>query len=123
MTATQLLSFRKSRKLTQKELGDLLGTSVQNISNWENGKHLIPDWVLKELYRAVNISLPIEDLYRLVEIAKQQERPLDQILGDAMRAYMATSGPPDQKAIHLKYSAEHELAKPEKIKEPSPDQE
>lgn len=35
----RLKELRKEKKLTQKELADIIGTTKLTISNWENGKH------------------------------------------------------------------------------------
>lgn len=37
----RLKELRKEKKLTQKELADIIGTTKLTISNWENGKHSI----------------------------------------------------------------------------------
>ncbi|WP_228099548.1 helix-turn-helix transcriptional regulator [Streptococcus danieliae] len=35
----RLKELRKEKKLTQKELADIIGTTKLTVSNWENGKH------------------------------------------------------------------------------------
>lgn len=32
--------MRETKNLTQKELGDIIGTSITNISHWESGKNI-----------------------------------------------------------------------------------
>ena len=95
MTPAQLKAFCEAKNLTQKDLAQLLGTSPQNITNWIKGKHDIPTWVEKELFRTVKIPLPIEDLHSLVEHARREHQPLETILAAAIRAYLSlpnTSG-------------------------------
>ena len=52
-----LTSRRKEMKLSQSELGDILGYSMQTISNWETGRCL-PDLCLWDnLARALDIDV------------------------------------------------------------------
>lgn len=89
MTKEELKAIRLSKGMNQKEFAALLHTSDANVSRWENGKHDVPDWVEKEIFRIVNVSLPIEDLYRLIEHTRTTQVPLDQLIGNAIRAYLS----------------------------------
>ena len=102
MTADQLKAFCAAKLLSQKELATLLGTSPQNITNWIKGKHDIPSWVEKELYRTVKIPLPIEDLHALVEYARRHDQPLESLLAEAIRDYLTA---PSRRQI-IEYRAE-----------------
>lgn len=96
MTKEELKAIRLSKGMNQKEFAALLHTSDANVSRWENGKHDVPDWVEKEIFRIVNVSLPIEDLYRLIEHTRTTQVPLDQLIGNAIRSSSAgtpTSSP------------------------------
>ena len=49
--------LRKSKNLTQEQLGEILGVSSKSISRWENGKNL-PDYsILNSLCNTLGISI------------------------------------------------------------------
>jgi len=97
MTAAQLLHFRKSRGLTRQKLAEELGSiSASAINGWESSAAPVPDWVEEKLLRTTLITLPIEDLSRLLEIAREESLPFDALLTQSIREYLAhrPSGPP-----------------------------
>ena len=48
---------RKAKKLTQSELGELLGVTDRSISNWENGKNMRDLSLFKPLCDILDISI------------------------------------------------------------------
>ena len=48
---------RKAKKLTQSELGELLGVTDRSISNWENGKNMPDLSLFKPLCDILDISI------------------------------------------------------------------
>ncbi|TGX98799.1 XRE family transcriptional regulator [Hominisplanchenecus murintestinalis] len=52
----RLKVLRKSKKMTQEELAELLGVSTDSISNYENGKTTIMPEHLMEVCQIFNVS-------------------------------------------------------------------
>lgn len=69
-----IASCRKKQKLTQNELGELLGVTEKSISNWENGRNMPDLSLFKPLCDALNIT--INDLMsgEKIEKKKYQEK-------------------------------------------------
>lgn len=91
MTAKQLFEIRKSRGLTRQKMAEFLGSCSQSaINGWENEVAPVPDWVAEKLLRTTSITLPLEDLSRLLEIARQEGLAFDQVLTQSIREYLAS---------------------------------
>lgn len=54
----RLKQLRKSRKMKQTELADLIGVSNKTISHWEKGKRKIKSDKLGQLADHFNVSIP-----------------------------------------------------------------
>jgi len=54
---SKLLEWRKARKLTQVELGELLGVSQRMITYYENDAQKLPAHLLPRLARALGVSV------------------------------------------------------------------
>ena len=52
-----LAELRKEKKLTQQELGDIIGVTNKTVSRWENGTYLPPVEALVLLSNYYNISI------------------------------------------------------------------
>lgn len=52
-----LAELRKEKKLTQQELGDIIGVTNKTVSRWENGNYLPPVEALVLLSNYYNISI------------------------------------------------------------------
>lgn len=57
MDFERLIHIREDNDLTQKDLAKILGVSHVNISNWENGKEIIPLKQLNNYANYFNVSL------------------------------------------------------------------
>ncbi len=64
----RLKELRKSRHITQEELGDMISVTQQNISKYENDVYEIPVDVLVKTSRCFNVS--IEYLLGLTDIKR-----------------------------------------------------
>lgn len=69
-----IAACRKKKKMTQNELGELLGVTEKSISNWENGRNMPDLSLFKPLCDALNIT--INDLMsgEKIEKKKYQEK-------------------------------------------------
>lgn len=69
----RLKELRKEKKLTQKELADIIGTTKLTISNWENDKHSMNSEKAEQLADFFEVSigylLGYEDLLDQIEEA------------------------------------------------------
>lgn len=54
----RLKQLRKSRKMKQTELADLIGVASRTILNWEHGTHEIKESNAKKLADHFNVSIP-----------------------------------------------------------------
>ena len=52
-----LAQLRHEKKLTQEQLGEIIGTTNKTISRWENGNYLPPVEALQQLSQYYNISI------------------------------------------------------------------
>lgn len=70
----KIKSFRESRSMTQDELAELLKTTRQSISRYENGERKANQDLLFELASIFKVSLddffPVRDLYNQTNITK-----------------------------------------------------
>lgn len=90
MTPDQLLHLRKNRGETRAELAAFLGgISASAIVQWEGGSRKIPEWVAEKLLRSVPVTLPLEELARLLDIATQTNQDFQSMLITALRDYIA----------------------------------
>lgn len=55
--SNQIFELRKNRKLSQEQLGDMIGVTRQTISNWELGQTAPNSDQLKALSNALHISI------------------------------------------------------------------
>jgi len=67
-------------------LGSCTGSGV---NSWENEAAPVPDWVAEKLLRTTDITLPLEDLSCLLEMARQEGLAFDQLLTQLIREYLA----------------------------------
>lgn len=71
---SQIALYRKSLKMTQEELGQLVGVSNQAVSKWELDVTLPDVLLLPKIVKALHITL--DELYEI------EERPIKQITAD-----------------------------------------
>lgn len=69
----QLAKLRKARNMTQQELSDIVGTSCQNISKWENGTTTPDITVLPVLADFFQVS--VDELLGLVPLKGERYLP------------------------------------------------
>lgn len=69
MTGAEIRTFRQQAKLTQKELGAMLGASDRTVSSWETERY----------------ALPCEWAKQLEELMKSWARPLEKKLAEPVK--------------------------------------
>ena len=52
-----LAELRKSKNLTQDELGEKIGVTNKTVSRWENGNYLPPVEILQMLSKTYGVSI------------------------------------------------------------------
>jgi transcriptional regulator with XRE-family HTH domain len=94
MTPEQLRQLRDSRGLTREQLAkELSDCSASTINKWERGINPIPAWVEEKMLRNVPLTLPIEDLQALMDLARESGQDFSAVLGQALRDYLKTTKP------------------------------
>lgn len=94
MTGSQLRHWRTSHDLTLRQLAALLDHQVHysTLTGWEtddNGQRQIPKWASDKLLAHTQITLPLEELHQLLDLARELNLPAQQLIAQAIRAYLA----------------------------------
>lgn len=97
---SRIRKYREARKLSQKELAELIGVSNGRVSNWEQGLNRPDADMLADICRALNVS-PSEllNVHLSEDELTVQERQV-------IRAYRAK--PELQKAVDILLGINHE---------------
>lgn len=105
MTGDQLKAIRVSRNLTREQFAAELGdTSPSTLNKWERNISPVPEWVREKALRKVPLTLPLDALALLLDVAREQNKSFEQLLTIAIHQYLAksvgeeTSGPFKQTA-------------------------
>lgn len=86
MTGAQLRHHRETRGQTREQLADFLGgCSAPAIIKWERDERPVPAWVAEKMMRNTTVKLPLEDLHELLDAAREDNKPFDQFLIEAIR--------------------------------------
>lgn len=91
MTGAQLKHIRLSRGWKLRDMAAALkDVSHTTIMRWEDDcpSDPVPSWVTERLFRTMPVTLPLEDLQALLEMAREEKLPFEQILSGALRAYL-----------------------------------
>lgn len=72
-----IVCARKRAKLTQTQLGDILGVTKGNVSSWENANHLPSIPQLRRISEVTGEPIPRAVVGNLVEGANQHSQLLD----------------------------------------------
>lgn len=79
---------RKAKKMSQRQLGELLGVSYQTIANWENGLRVPIPLNLMRLAQA--LDKPTDFFF--CSVPEQQVEPVISTLSDNLRSYRKQRG-------------------------------
>lgn len=74
-----LKRFRKEKKLTQDELGVMVGYSRASLSNFESGRQQITDTFLDKLHEVFGIDVEEFKSYNRVSIVNDDEEPYTKV--------------------------------------------
>ena len=67
----RIQTIRKSKKMTQEKLAELIGLDIPNISNIERGKRFLSSTTLEKLVDALNVSA--KDLFDFDHIKSRDD--------------------------------------------------
>lgn len=75
-----LLNYRRTQKLSQKEVADLIGVSQVTLHNWESGKHQPLGSHLNKIYEICQYEIPspkserleVEYLKKMLDVRDEQ---------------------------------------------------
>lgn len=91
MNGPQLQTWRKAHDLTLREVAEQLGGLTHTtISRWENSTEQIPQWATEKLLARTQITLPLDELHQLLDLAREQNIPARELIAQALRHYLVT---------------------------------
>jgi transcriptional regulator with XRE-family HTH domain len=85
--------LRESQGLSREAFAEYLRTllnettSASAINKWERGERAIPGHVEKALLSRIPVELPLEELSRLLEIARQQNLSPKDLISQALSEF------------------------------------
>lgn len=90
MTGPQLSKWRSDHDLVLREVVDLLGGQVNHttVSRWERQPEDIPAWASEKLLATTQITLPLDELHQLLDAAREDNTPAQQLIAQAIIAYL-----------------------------------
>lgn len=91
MTGHDLKQIRESKGWKLRDMADFLrDVSHTTISRWEEAglDARIPSWIEERLIGTIHVTLPLEDLYTLMEHARTQQADFQTFLRAAIREYL-----------------------------------
>lgn len=96
MNGPQMNHWRKAAGYSLRELCALLAKtgheiSPSTLSRWENSTEPVPGWASDIFLGLTAITLPLEELQRLLDHARRQGIPFAALLSQAIRDYLRTS--------------------------------
>jgi len=96
MTSARLKQIREERSMTLREMAEFLrDVDGSTLSRWErNPDAEIPQWIAERLLTSVPITLPLEELEEMLEVARAEGLSFSAMLATAIREYLAAHGPP-----------------------------
>jgi len=93
MNGPQLNTWRKAHDFTLREVAEQLGGLTHTtISRWENSADPIPQWATEKLLAHTQITLPLEELHQLLDVARLEGIPAGELIAQAIRHFLATRG-------------------------------
>lgn len=106
MNGPQLYTWRKAHDLTLREVAEQLGGLTHTtISRWENSPEAIPQWATEKLLAHTQITLPLEELHQLLDVARLEGIPARDLIAQAIRHFLAartlSTPPPPPEIVRL----------------------
>lgn len=91
MTGPQLHKWRTDHDLTLRDLvTDYLKDEVTHVtaSRWERSNDDIPKWAADMILGKTVVKLPLDELHQLLDIAREDNRPAEELFAIAIREYL-----------------------------------
>lgn len=94
MNGPQLLKWRKDHGHTLRHVAEaLLAGEVTHttIARWEGSKDDIPSWAEAKLLATTQITLPLDELHSLLDAAREDNTPAQELIARAIQEYLKTA--------------------------------
>jgi len=91
MTSAQLKQIREEKSWTLREMADFLrDVDGSTLSRWErNPDAEIPSWIAERLLTTVPITLPLDELEEMLDVARAEGLSFSELLAASVREYLA----------------------------------
>ena len=91
MNGPQLLKWRKDHSHTLRHVAEVLlsgEVTHTTIARWEASTENIPSWAEAKLLATTQITLPLGELHQLLDAAREDNTPAQQLIAQAIIAYL-----------------------------------
>ena len=96
MTGPQLRKWRLDHDLTLREVAETLdGLTHSTISRWETSPENIPSWAEAKILATTQITLPLDELHSLLDAAREDNTPAQELIARAIQEYLKNRQPID----------------------------
>ena len=85
MSSEELKAFRRKKGWSQARLAKELEVSIHTVQAWEQGKNPIPKLIEKHLLSQLGVSIPIELILDINQVAKDENITFDEALFKVIR--------------------------------------
>lgn len=86
MKGEDLKNYRRLKRLTRKEFGEEFGVSEHAVAKWEQDVNPIPKAVERLVCSPPQMAFSLEEFRRLQQHADEQNKTLEQVCIDLLRA-------------------------------------
>ena len=85
MSSEELKAFRRKKGWSHARLAKELEVSIHTVQAWEQGKNPIPKLIEKHLLSQMEVSIPIELILDINQVAKDENITFDEALFKVIR--------------------------------------
>ena len=92
MTGDQLKSWRQSKDMSRKELGDEFGVSEHTVAKWEQDVNPIPKAVVRLVSSPPRMEFSVDEFLEIKRIADESGRSIDDVCVQLIRERLRNRG-------------------------------